>query len=223
MICSNCGSSVARGDKFCTSCGTSVSPSGQTDQRAATPSVASTVAKTFTRRARRVYAVLTVVLLGLFLYIFILHLPGNAHPVIEKQPDVAMASTFIGVKLSAQPVDVQVKNGKVSFPLVQLLEKRMIQFEYATGSTSLPVMAYISPEGKLVTAIRMCEPCNSHSFTIDADEMVCGVCGTRWKLKNLEGVQGSCQKYPPDPIPSEIVGNEVQIDEAVLKNWKMRI
>ncbi|MBI1806375.1 MAG: DUF2318 domain-containing protein, partial [Ignavibacteria bacterium] len=82
---------------------------------------------------------------------------------------------------------------------------------------------FISPEGKLVTAIRICEPCNSHTFRIEGTELACGNCETRWKLNNLEGLQGSCQKYPPAPIASQVIGNEVQIDERLVKNWKTRI
>jgi hypothetical protein len=221
--CSKCGKTLNDGDKYCTGCGVPIVMEAVPLTRTQVPSVASTVRRTFSRKAKLIYSLVALAFLGIFTSVFLSELPGKANPIIAGQPDIAMAATFIGVNLKAQPIDVRIRNGKVSFPLPVLLEKKMVQFDYPTGSTSLPLMAFISPEGKLVTAVRLCEPCNSHSFVIESDEMVCGTCGTRWKLRNLEGVQGSCQKYPPDPIPSEIVGNEIQIDEQVLKNWKMRI
>jgi uncharacterized membrane protein len=85
------------------------------------------------------------------------------------------------------------------------------------------MLAYINPQGKLVTSIAMCEPCNSKSFHTESQDIVCDNCGTRWNFTTLEGISGSCQKYPPDPIPSQIVGNEVRIKEKLVADWKMRI
>jgi hypothetical protein len=117
----------------------------------------------------------------------------------------------------------RVENGKIVIPLSLLLEKKMLEFEYGSRTTIVPLLAYISNEGKLVTSIRFCEPCTSKSFEIDGMDLVCGNCGTRWKLDNLRGISGNCQKYPPSPIPSQIIGNEIQISEDLVANWKLRI
>ncbi len=179
--------------------------------------------RVMTPGAKRVYGILTVILFFVFLYVFVEHLPGKPDPVIEKQPDVAMAAAFSSVNIDQQQIEVTVQNGKIIFPLSKLLEKRMVSFDYVTQNATIPLLAFINNDGKLVTCIRMCEPCNSKTFRIENTELVCGVCGTRWKLGNLEGTQGSCQKYPPAPIPSAVVGNEVQIDAAIVRDWKMRI
>ncbi|HUL45093.1 MAG TPA: Fe-S-containing protein [Bacteroidota bacterium] len=193
-------------------------------QREHVPSASQTVRKPLSKRAKLTYTTLVIILCVVFLAIFAQHLPGGANPVIAKQPDVAMASMFTDVHLSAQPISVDIRNGFISFPFSILQEKKYVQFEYhLQNGTVIPLLAYISPEGKLVTSVRLCEPCNSTSFTIDGTELVCGTCGTRWKLNNLDGISGNCQKYPPAPIPSTIVGNEVRIDESLIKEWKMRI
>jgi hypothetical protein len=175
------------------------------------------------KRARMLYTLVAAVLSLVFIAIFIDHIPGGAHPVIANQPEVAMASMFTDVHLTLQPISVQISGGKIVFPLSVLLEKKFVEFDYLTQTNSIPLLAYISPEGKLVTSIRLCEPCNSKSFRIDGTELACGNCETRWKLNNLEGLQGSCQKYPPAPIPSRVNGSYVEIDEAAVKAWKMRI
>lgn len=151
------------------------------------------------------------------------HLPGKSNPVIERQPSVAMATMYAGQVLDQFDVTAEVQNGKILIPLSPLLEKKIVAFEYKTGTTTIPLLAFINSDGKLVTAIRLCEPCNSKTFRIEGMELACGNCETHWKLTNLEGLQGSCQKFPPDPIPSEIVDGHVQIDEAVIRNWKIRI
>ena len=169
------------------------------------------------------YTLFALSLFALFTFIFKNHLPGGAHPVIELQPEIAMATMYTDQVLKPFPVVADVEDGKVVFSLSLLQEKKIIQFDYQTPTGSLPLLAFISSNGKMVTAVRICEPCNSHNFRIEGNELACGNCETRWKLDNLEGIQGSCQKYPPDPIPSTIAGNRVQIEENVLKQWKMRI
>ena len=99
----------------------------------------------------------------------------------------------------------------------------MVAFTYAGKRRDVDMLAYINPQGKLVTSIAMCEPCNSKSFHTESQDTVCDNCGTRWNFTTLEGISGSCQKYPPDPIPSQIVGNDVRISTRLIENWKMRI
>ncbi len=223
-ICPFCRADIKPGARFCTSCGREVSPAADiTDTEVALPSAARTLKHPMSKAAKRSYAVLALFLFLAFGYVFFTHLPGGANPVIANQPEVAMASMFTDVKVSPQTIDFDRRDGKIIFPLSLLQQFKMVQFDYQNGKTTVPVLAYISPEGKLVTSIRMCEPCNSTRFTIEGTELACGNCETRWKLNNLEGVQGSCQKYPPAPIPSTVVGNYVQIEESVLRNWKMRI
>jgi hypothetical protein len=217
-LCAVCGKEVKAEARFCTSCGADLSVKAQP-----APSLSKSVKKPLTRKARRIYGTIVVALFGLFLYLFVVHLPGGAHPVIANQPEVAMASMYMGLSISPEPIQADVDGGRISFPLSTVQQYHAVSFEIKTPTGSVPLLAYISPEGKLVTSIRMCEPCNSKNFRIEGTELACGNCETRWKLNNLEGIQGTCQKYPPDPIPSIVEGNKVIIEESVIRNWKMRI
>lgn len=221
--CPACGQVVSAKVKFCASCGAPLFTDDAVVSEPAIPSDGWKVKKPMTRRVKMVYFGIAIMLFGVLIYSFTTHLPGGDHPVIRNQPEIAMASMYTDVSLNATPVAVAVRNGKITFSLSDLLERTMIEFEYRAAQTTVPLLAYISPAGKLVTAFRMCEPCNSQKFRMEGTELACGNCETRWKLNNLEGVQGSCQKYPPEPIPSKVVGNFVQIDESVVKNWKTRI
>ena len=174
-------------------------------------------------KAKVVYSAAAFGLIGFFAYVFIEHLPGKPNPIIAKQPDVAMATMYTDLTLQQQPVEMKIENGKIIIPLSKLLEKKIVEFEYQAPTMKVPLLAFITNDGKLVTCIRMCEPCNSRTFRIIGDKLACGNCETEWKLNNLEGIQGSCQKYPPQPIPSIIIGSEIQIDEKTVRDWKMRI
>jgi hypothetical protein len=175
------------------------------------------------RRAKLLYGGGVILVFTLFLLTFARHLPGGEHPVIAAQPEVETGSVKPDEIVKPELIAVDVREGRISFPLSAVLEKRMVEFEYQSAGVTIPVIAFITGEGKLVTAVAICEPCNSNSFRIEGAELACGNCETRWKLNNLEGVQGSCQQYPPVPIASSVVGRDVQIEERLLKNWKLRI
>ena len=172
---------------------------------------------------RTIYALLALALFGVFFSIFIQHLPGRPNPIIEKQPDVAMPAANAGVTVEQQQITAGIENNRIIVPLNVLLEKKFIAFDYQASNITIPLLASINNDGKLVTCIRMCEPCNSKTFRIEGTELTCGNCETHWKLGNLEGTQGSCQKYPLLPVPSSVVGNNIQIDVNDVRNWKMRI
>ncbi len=219
-FCTKCGTPLKEGGKFCAACG---SPAAEIKETVSLPSSSTTVKHPMSRKAKLIYSLFALGLTSIFLFIFMNHLPGGGHPVISQQPDVSMPSLTTDNSYSPVPIDATTDGGTISFSLALLLDKRIVEFEYQTTTSTTPLLAFISPQGKLVTAIRMCEPCNAKTFRIEGDELACGNCETRWKLGNLEGIQGSCQKYPPDPIPSQVIGSRVVINEDVVKNWKMRI
>ena len=219
LRCAVCGAAVNENSRFCSSCGNKIAP----PETPRAPSLSANVRHPLSARAKKFYFAGAGLLVAFFMYIFITHLPGGAHPVIERQPEIAMASANEGLSVTPQPVRAEVSGGTISISLTELLRYHAVAFEYAGPNGNVPLLAFITPEGKLVTSIRMCEPCNSKNFRIDGTELVCANCETRWKLSNLEGVQGTCQKYPPDPIPSTVDGNRIIIDEKLVKNWKMRI
>jgi uncharacterized membrane protein len=175
------------------------------------------------RRAKAVYSTFAAVLIVAMAIIFTRNLPGGDHPVIKEQPTVVQSVNYDGAKLTMTPVSSRVENGFIVISLMDVIEKKMVAFSYEGKTKRVDMLAYINPQGKLVTSIAMCEPCNSKSFHTESQDIVCDNCGTRWNFTTLEGISGSCQKYPPDPIPSQIVGNEVRIKEKLVADWKMRI
>lgn len=120
-------------------------------------------------------------------------------------------------------VDAVAGSGYIEIPSEIVKEKKIVYFEYNKGGKQVPLMAYITPSGKLVTAVSMCEPCRSTKFHIEGDEMVCNACGTRWTLEGLQGVSGGCLAYPPDVVAHTLEGGKVKIQDTIILGWKPRV
>ena len=99
----------------------------------------------------------------------------------------------------------------------------MVRFEYEGNGLKIPLLAYVTSAGRVVTAISMCEPCRSTRFHIKDTSLFCNACNTEWNLETLRGIQGGCLNYPPDVIPSTIVQDHIEIDEKTIAQWKPRV
>lgn len=121
------------------------------------------------------------------------------------------------------PVEAMISNGVLEIPLEVAKEKKLVSYSYGNKGNQIPLMAYITPKGMLVTAVSVCEPCRSTKFHIEGTNMVCNACGTRWDLESLNGISGGCLQYPPDVLGHKIDGEKVKIKEADILNWKPRV
>lgn len=117
------------------------------------------------------------------------------------------------------PVDT-VKGDKLVFmdvkldtPQQQLVYKnRVIPLSYYRNGEYLPIIVVYTPDGNIISGIRVCEPCGSFSFhVIEGKYLRCDTCGTQWDIETFSGVSGGCQPYPPPRLPSTIADN-VTID-----------
>jgi len=125
--------------------------------------------------------------------------------------------------LTMTKVAAVVGAGSVEVPIELVKEKKLVYFEYQRPDGQIPLLAYITPSGKLVTAVSVCEPCNSTSFHIEGKQMVCNACLTRWDLETLKGISGGCLTYPPDVISHSVSDGRAIIKEIDVQNWKPRI
>lgn len=148
---------------------------------------------------------------------------GNtaADPRLSSQPKVSEKVDYAGQTIRMTDIQAKVENGKISIPLDVVKEKKMVRFEYQ--GNRVPLLAYITPSGRIVTAASMCEPCRSTRFHIEDKKIVCNACATEWTLETLKGIQGGCLNYPPDVIPSTIEKDRIQIDEKIIAQWKPRV
>jgi hypothetical protein len=165
-----------------------------------------------------------VALGGLAYWIIQWSTPANSGvSSVFPQPKVSGNVDYTGQSISMTDIQPTVKSGKISIPLDLVLEKRLVRFEYETKGNKIPLLSYITPSGKVVTAVSMCEPCRSTRFHIQGKTIVCNACGTQWNLETLKGISGGCLNYPPDIIPSTVDKGQIQIDEKLVSQWKPRV
>jgi len=150
---------------------------------------------------------------------------GNtgASPKVSSQPKVSGKVDYSGQTIKMTDVMAKVENGKIMIPVDVVKEKKIVRFEYEGKGLNIPLLAYLTMAGRVVTAISMCEPCKSTRFHIKDKSMVCNACYTEWNLETLKGISGGCMNYPPEVIPNTVEKDSIVIDEKVVINWKPRV
>jgi uncharacterized membrane protein len=169
-----------------------------------------------------VLLIVVVIALGGIAYWLI---QGNtgASPKVSSQPKVSGKVDYIGQTVKMTDVVAKVENGKIMIPVDVVKEKKIVRFEYEGKGLNIPLLAYLTMAGRVVTAISMCEPCKSTRFHIKDKSMVCNACYTEWNLETLKGISGGCMNYPPEVIPNTVEKDSIVIDEKVVINWKPRV
>ena len=147
---------------------------------------------------------------------------GN-NPKVSSQPKVSEKVDYSGQTIRMTDIQAKVEKGKISISLDVVKEKKMVRFDYQNNGLIIPVLAYITQTGRIVTAVSMCEPCRSTRFHIEDKKIVCNACNTEWNLETLKGIQGGCLNYPPDVIQSTIEKDRIEIDEKNITQWKPRV
>jgi hypothetical protein len=215
--CPKCQTKNQDSNNFCKKCGFQLSGSLFQDKKE----------KVLGDRKKKTYwvpislAVVAVVLAGVGYWL----IKGDsaADPRVSSQPKVSGRVDYAGQKISMTDIQAKVEKGKISIPLDVVKEKKMIRFEYGNNGNKIPLLAYVTPSGRVVTAVSMCEPCRSTRFHINDRKIVCNACNTEWNLETLKGIQGGCLNYPPDVIPSTIEKDRIQIDEKMVTQWRPRV
>jgi hypothetical protein len=215
--CPKCQTENQESSRFCKKCGFQLSGSSFQDKKE----------KVLGEKKRKPFwipvslGILALILVGVGYWI----MEGNtgSNPRVSSQPKVSEKPDYTGQTIPMADVQAKVENGKISIPLDAVREKKMVRCEYEKNGSSIPLLAYVTPSGRVVTAVSMCEPCRSTRFHIDDKKIVCNACNTEWNLETLKGIQGGCLNFPPDVIPSTIEGDRIQIDEKIITQWRPRV
>ena len=215
--CPKCQTKNQDSSRFCKKCGFQLSNSSFQDKKE----------KVLGEKKRKPYWVpVSLVIIAIALAaIGYWVIQGNTgtNPKVSSQPKVDSSVNYTGQTIRMTDIQAKVQNGKISIPLDVVKEKKMVRFEYQANGVSVPLLSYITPSGKVVTAVSMCEPCRSTRFHINDKKIVCNACATEWNLETLKGIQGGCLNYPPDVIPSTIDKGSIQIDEKIITQWRPRV
>lgn len=214
-FCTKCGQKLNAEAKFCNNCGNQVDSSLSSKKE-------KVLGNEPASKFKLVNIVLAVAFVGAIL-IYFSTTQTKEEKVISDQPEVMESNSYPPGNFTMKAVNAVNQDGNIVISLDDVKQHKFVSFTYQGQTGSVPLLAYINEDGQVVTAVRMCEPCNSESFHINGDQLICDACGTTWEINNLNAISGSCGKYPPDPIPSKVVGNEIRINENSVIGWSRRI
>lgn len=149
---------------------------------------------------------------------------------VNNKYSIGRSMDYKNEKIEMTDVKPVIENGLVKLSLSDL-EKNHIEyamydpnFDVGNNQKGLPIMAYITPSGRVMVTSSFCEPCYSRRFHIEGDELVCNTCYTHWALEDLTGLNGGCTKYPPQQLKYTVdkSNDTIVIKEANLKAWHPR-
>ncbi len=126
-----------------------------------------------------------------------------------------------------------VDGGNLSLSIADVKAKKLVGVLYSRNTpmpegyqdiagNGLPLLAYVAPNGRIVVASSLCEPCHSYEFHIEGNDLVCNACFTHWDLNTLEGKEGGCLSYPPMQLTTTVQGDTVSVPTTALESWVPR-
>jgi uncharacterized membrane protein len=154
--------------------------------------------------------------------IFYSYVRPSVHAVIRKQPVVAAPANYDSNFVTMMNISYRQEGDDIVFSLSDLKQYRLVRFEYPAKNIVRPVMGYIDPDGRAVTAISISDHCGSTEFQIKNNQIYCAHCPSHWDMMTMEAY-ACCGTYYPDPIPSRVVGEEVRISKEVVEKWAGRL
>jgi hypothetical protein len=210
MICTQCGAVITESQKFCSSCG---HPVGQS-----TLQPDSSIKRKSSLTPRIFLAV--VLLVGLTY--FAITLTRNYHPVIADQPSVGYGTNPGQGKIMSYKTSARIEGNDIVIDVEEVTKHGIIRFNDPEGKQTVPVLVYVSPRGKIVTAMSISESCRSDDFYLEGKTIHCANCPSYWDMESLEAY-ACCQKYYPDPIPSRVERGVLKISKSTVQEWRTRL
>lgn len=214
--CNTCGSELSGSPRFCPSCGTPVTVA---ESKPSTGASSATLSRSV---FRRVGLILFPILIVGGLVIIYSYIKPSVHEVIRQQPVIAAQMNYDSNLVMMTNVSFGRDGDDIIFSLADVKRYRLIRFEYPAKNIVRPVMAYIDPQGRLVTAISLSDHCGSTEFQIRDNQIYCAHCPSHWDMMTMEAY-ACCGTYYPDPIPSRVVGEEVHIAKNIVEKWAGRL
>jgi uncharacterized protein len=213
--CPSCGNLINKSARFCPQCGAASINQSETQTTPPTGQPATSVIRYLV--AGGFIAIISVLILLLIRFITI-----EEHVVIASQPVVAEQIGYGDREIQMTDIEFRVENGYVIFSLDDVIRHRIVFIDYRGPTSPIPVMAYISSNGKLVTAISLNEPCNATRFKIVGNDIKAETCRAIWDMNSMKA-HICCPNNYPDPIPCEVIGDKVRISEKIILSWNRRL
>ncbi len=213
--CPSCGNSIKPDARFCPQCGAVITElsNNQPDH---------TSNQTITSPVRYLVIGSFIVIIANLIVLLVQFITLEEHNVIARQPVVTEPVDYSNKEIQMTGIDFRLEDGDVIFSLDDVIQHRIVFIDYQGPTSPIPVMAYISSNGKLVTAISINEPCNETKFKIVGNDIKAETCRAIWDMNSMEA-HICCGNNYPDPIPSKVEGDEVRIPETTILAWNRRL
>jgi len=215
--CTSCGSDLSGSPRFCPACGSPVDRKESTHD--GSPTETGQPKKSFKGGA---IAFLLIAEVGLGIYFSVINPSEN--DIIKTQPMVEQPFNYDSNFVEMVDIHAREEGADLVIPLSAVKEAKLVRFKYAGGKTDRYVMAYIAPNGKLVTAMSISDHCGSTEFKIKDNQIYCAHCPSHWDMLTMEAY-ACCAPYYPDPIPSrvDLAKDEIRVKKEVINNWAGRL
>ena len=138
---------------------------------------------------------------------------------------VAATRSYIGKFVSMTSVEPEINGDKIQIPLSVVEENNIVFFEIENNEgTIVPLMAYITPTGRLFTGSSMCEPCRGRTFSLAGETLFCDTCRTTYTIEDHKFISGAvaCGQYPPVNMNGFVENGLVNIELEEVLNWRIR-
>ncbi|MBW6463211.1 MAG: Fe-S-containing protein [Bacillota bacterium] len=138
----------------------------------------------------------------------------------------AKTRSYMGKVVSMTIVEPVISTTLAGIPLEQLEKNDIVYFEVENSDgLMVPLMAYITPTGRIFTGSSMCEPCQGRYFSLAGETLVCDTCRTTYTIESHEFISGSvtCGAYPPVYMEPVIDNKMVSIPLEDIFQWKTRV
>jgi len=237
QYCTQCGKPVKPHARFCSQCGAQIKYQDHLEQKESVNGMESEYSNRISPEqetknqkpetqnssatAKKIVIGLFAAVIGILLLLLFQFITYEEHSVVAQQPVVSEPVHYTSEPLGMTEVDATQRDGYFVLSLDDVKNNKFVRAWYDAATAELPVVAYISPKGRLVTAIGITEPCGESNYTIVDNHIHCSNCTGEWDMNSMTAF-GSCPKYFPNPIPSTVSGSEVLIATADLDNWRRR-
>ena len=119
----------------------------------------------------------------------------------------------------------EIVDSEIRIPLELVDKHNIVSFELPNDEDVLvPLMAYITPSGRLFVGSSMCEPCRGRTFSLAGETLVCDACRTTYAIEDHEFIAGStvCGQYPPVNLNPRLEDGVIIIDLEDVLTWRSR-
>lgn len=166
-----------------------------------------------------------ILIVGVISLIF-LNLKGKKNEITYYGNPVVSERSYIGKVIKMTNVETQEDGKTLQIPLDVVDQSNIVYFESTNqDQETVPMMAYITPSGRLFAGSSLCEPCRGKKFSLAGETIVCDTCKTTYNIENHEFISGAkvCGQYPPVNMNPKIIDGNIVIQKEEILNWEIRV